>query len=33
MTSRETSGLIGPSPGGEAVSAMMGPRIAVLEVT
>lgn len=31
MTSRETSGLIGPSPGGEAVSATMGPRIVVLK--
>lgn len=30
MTSRETSGLIGPSPGGEAVSATIGPRIVYL---
>ena len=30
MTSRETSGLIGPSPGGEAVSATIGSRIVYL---
>lgn len=33
MTSRETSGLIGPSPGGEAVSATIGPRIVFLRLS